>query len=307
MSMPFYDEEFTFTQPDGSQIKVRGTGDQYGATFKTLDGFTITRDTTSGFYHYAKLDKAMDALVSTGVRVGSQDPEKLGLEKVAQPSAEAMRAVATPSTDFSSSPMRWQVRRAQRRAAADPADATMSAPPQRPTVGNFVGLCLLIHFRDQPAPTITQQQVEAYCNKRGYGEFGNNGSVCDYFNDVSDGKLNYTNNVVPYYTTKHPREYYTNKSVTYGLRAQELIREALAHHLANGIKFSGLTADNDGYVYAVNVFYAGTRVNGWREGLWPHSGHLSSKVEVAAGKFGFDYQITDIGEELTLGTFCHEN
>ena len=29
--------------------------------------------------------------------------------------------------------------------------------------------------------------------------------------------------------------------------------------------------------------------------------------ELGPGKLGRDYQITNIGTELTLGTFCHEN
>jgi hypothetical protein len=29
MSTPFLDEEFTFTNPDGSTIRVRGTGNQF--------------------------------------------------------------------------------------------------------------------------------------------------------------------------------------------------------------------------------------------------------------------------------------
>ena len=44
MSFPFYDEDFTFTQPDGTQFRVRGWGDQHHAVFETLDGFTVVED-----------------------------------------------------------------------------------------------------------------------------------------------------------------------------------------------------------------------------------------------------------------------
>ena len=44
MSMPFINKEFTFTQPDGSQLRVRGTGDQHHAIFETLDGYTVVED-----------------------------------------------------------------------------------------------------------------------------------------------------------------------------------------------------------------------------------------------------------------------
>jgi hypothetical protein len=36
MSTPFSGKEFTFTQPDGTPLKVRGWGDQRHAVFETL-------------------------------------------------------------------------------------------------------------------------------------------------------------------------------------------------------------------------------------------------------------------------------
>ena len=44
MSVPFFGKEFTFTQPDGSQIQVRGWGDQHYAVFETLDGYTVAQN-----------------------------------------------------------------------------------------------------------------------------------------------------------------------------------------------------------------------------------------------------------------------
>jgi hypothetical protein len=86
-----------------------------------------------------------------------------------------------------------------------------------------------------------------------------------------------------------------------------LIKEALDNLKAQGFDFSQLTTDDGDYVYALNVFYAGNRVNNWAEGLWPHSYHLLTPYELTPGKLAFDYQITDMGSQLTLGTFCHEN
>lgn len=42
MATQFIGRIFTFTQPDGSTIQLRGSGDQYSAVFETLDGFTVT-------------------------------------------------------------------------------------------------------------------------------------------------------------------------------------------------------------------------------------------------------------------------
>ncbi|MFT4101024.1 MAG: M6 family metalloprotease domain-containing protein [Burkholderiaceae bacterium] len=90
-------------------------------------------------------------------------------------------------------------------------------------------------------------------------------------------------------------------------RARELIVEALTHLRDDGFDFSGLTADASGFVYALNVFYAGPRVNVWSQGLWPHAWALASPFQVTSTKKLNDYQITNMGSELTLRTFCHEN
>jgi hypothetical protein len=49
--------------------------------------------------------------------------------------------------------------------------------------------------------------VDDFCNKPGYTGFGNNGSVYDYFLEISGGRLRYKNLVTPYYTAQHPRSY----------------------------------------------------------------------------------------------------
>ncbi len=71
--------------------------------------------------------------------------------------------------------------------------------------------------------------------------------------------------------------------------------------------FSVLTADSAGFVRALNVFYAGELDNAWSEGLWPHSSALTNPVAVPGNRSFNDYQITNLGSELTLRTFCHEN
>ena len=57
----------------------------------------------------------------------------------------------------------------------------------------------------------------------------------------------------------------------------------------------------------MNVYYSGPVTNNWAEGLWPHSHHLGSPVQLRPGVQAFDYQFTAMGSELELGTFCHEN
>jgi M6 family metalloprotease-like protein len=203
---------------------------------------------------------------------------------------------------------RRQERRAELRAlrAMAAAGGPLLAPPQRQTVGDFVGLCLLIDFSDAPG-TIERDEVERFCNQPGYTGFGNHGSVSDFFSDNSIGRCRYTNIVAPYYRALRPKSYYTDRTIPQPRRAIELMNEALTHHIAQGFDFSPLTADSQGFVYAMNVYYAGPVTNNWAEGLWPHAHHLGSPVPLGPGQSAFDYQFSAMKSELTLGTFCHEN
>jgi M6 family metalloprotease-like protein len=149
---------------------------------------------------------------------------------------------------------------------------------------------------------IPVDEVDRFCNQVGYDGFGNNGSVYDYYSDVSGGLLRYTSLVADYYTTKHPRDYYTDPQEA---RGEELTREALDALLATGVDLSGLTTDHEGYIQALNVFYAGPCVNNWAEGLWPYS----SSMDPYGTRFGsfHDYQVTNLGDGPVLGVYCHEN
>jgi M6 family metalloprotease-like protein len=305
MSTPFTGKTFTFRNPDGSALEVRGWGDQHYAVFETLDGYTVVKG-PGGSYEYAELSGDGRALRPTGARAGDVDPRTLGLPRHARIRRSAAKEQAITARS-NAVPRRWEVRRAEKKALARRrARGRVAAPPPGQTVGNYVGLCLLVEFPDVPG-TIAQPEVDAYCNQLGYAGYGNNGSVRDYFHDVSGGRLTYTNVVTAYYTAAHPRAHYTDPAIPYGTRARELIVEALDDLVAKGFDFGPLSSDGGGYVYALNVFYAGAVSNNWSEGLWPHSWALASPYVAAPGKKLNDYQITDLGAELSLGTFCHEN
>ena len=81
MSIPYFGQEFTFPQPDGTYLKVKGFGNQEKAVFETLDGFTVTRDPVTGFYQYAALSSDGNDLVPTGYQAEKVNPRNLGLSK----------------------------------------------------------------------------------------------------------------------------------------------------------------------------------------------------------------------------------
>ena len=55
MASPFIGKTFTFVQPDGTKFEVRGWGDQHYAVFETLDGYTVVKNPSTGFFEIAQV------------------------------------------------------------------------------------------------------------------------------------------------------------------------------------------------------------------------------------------------------------
>ncbi|MCP3669607.1 MAG: M6 family metalloprotease domain-containing protein [Gammaproteobacteria bacterium] len=308
MASPFVGKTFAFTQPDGTILEVRGWGDQHYAVFETLDGYSVVKNPSTGFFEIAQLSSDETTLEPAPGPQGNLDGAATAVEPGLRINREAARARGMEGA-LRMGGRRCDLRREQRKnlaRAARTLGGPVMAPPQRETVGDFIGLCLLIDFSDEPG-TISRNEVENFCNEQDYSGFGNNGSVSDYFRDNSIGRCRYTNIVADYYRAQHPKSHYTDPNIPQGVRARQLIVEALTHLQANNFDFTQLTADSGGFVYAMNVYYAGEVVNNWAEGLWPHAWHLATPVLLAPGKSAFDYQFTDMSDQLSLGTFCHEN
>lgn len=296
MPIPFVNEDLTFTQPDGREIQVKGWGNQYQAAFESLDGYTLVINSQNGFLEYVTYDGR------ELYPVNDEHPNKFRGEKNVRNFSEILNSRIFSIGDLEKDKTRWSQRIEEARSSRSFINSAAANSNGKP-----VGLCILIDFPDVKT-NITQEMVERFCNLKGYKEFGNNGSVRDYFFDNSNGKMDYTNLVSSFYTAKKTRSYYTDENIRYPIRSIELITEALnAVKLKGEINFDDLSSDDSGNVYALNIFYAGNVVNKWSKGLWPHSHFFPKTFRLKAGRFIHDYQITNIGDELTLGTFCHEN
>jgi M6 family metalloprotease-like protein len=302
----FRGEMFTYHQPDGSELPIKLWGDDDYADEETIDGWRIVRDPKTQFWCYATLSADGMQLISTEIVAGVGSPEALGINKhlrIAKDERMRQHRIHQRSRGRDA---RGRVQREVNAAALEGVIAP--APPSSTTVGARRGLTMLFRFPDHlDDATITRTQVDAYCNQEtGFTEFGNNGSVRQYFSDVSGGLLTYTNHVTDYFTTPNNRDYYTDESISQGTRAREILRQGLDALEAANFDFRSLDLNKDGEIDGINCFYAGERDNAWAKGLWPHASSInwtSKKTGLKAGA----YQITDMSSKLELGTFCHEN
>lgn len=317
-SAPFRNLTVNFKQPDGTQIAIIGNGDEFSAFFETADGYTVVFDPVKKAYCFAQVT-ATGELIPCNVQAHQGNPAALGIAKHLRPAPDVIAQQARTRFERWENTVKvnqqWNQRKMDFRAMASPKLAP--APPGSTTVGDKLGLCLLIDFDDDPA-TIPQADIDGFCNGANFTKFGNNGSVRQYYLDNSNGKLNYSNVVTVYIripNSLHPKSYYNDTKKDAGTQANLLIQDAITimKALPNYTSeilptFNNLTVDANGLVVAFNVFYAGDNGGVWSLGLWPHSSGLDTIVELSpGGKKLFRYQISNIGDALELGTFCHEN
>ncbi len=323
MAIPYHGEEtFTYHQPDGSTFQVKLYGDEFFAYQRTLEGYEVIKDPQSGFWCYARLDASGQAFESTGIPVVTASAKSIASNHALAVSAGAAPAsqtlpIQTVLTRVQESQVEHRVDSKGRPLLPDgqlPATKAITgpypSPPSRTTVGDFVGLCILVDFPDEPG-TITPAQVDNYCNQpSGYTEFGNACSINEFFSIQSEGKFNFNNVVTAYVRMPLPKTYYDNDvDGTWGnSTAQELVETALDILIAQGFDFTPISRDTFGYIYSINVFYAGTCTSGWLRGLWPHSWAIPTKTVDATNNIKANrYEMTDMKTQLSIGTFCHEN
>ena len=296
VAAPHFGSPWKLRQPDGNMVDVRIWGDEYYQVVETPDGYTLMREPDTQWIVYADVTPDGTELVSTGVRYTS---------------ANALPAGVFPHVRITSEAAHAQAMEARTQAFPETQSMYVGGQPKGvpPSTGNVKGLVLLADFDDIPA-TISKSEVENFCNQDGYSNNSNNGSVYNYYNDVSNGMLNYTCYVTDYHRAQGGdfATYYDDCSVQWLDRAKELIVEILDEMEANGFDFSQYDANGDGEIDAINLYFAGGGTScGWAKGMWPGSGSMASLGWSADGKSANRYQITNMGAFLTLGTFCHEN
>ncbi|MFP4380982.1 MAG: M6 family metalloprotease domain-containing protein [Candidatus Sumerlaeia bacterium] len=290
-------EAFVYQESDvqGNTFDVRVWGDEFYQRVETLDGYTLVRDPKTGSFCYAVPADDGNGLISSGKSPALVRGRELGLEKHLAESSEIIAQKATARRKH----MQEQVqKRWQYLQQATPADKRNEPSGDPPTLGEVRSICVMVDFSDEPGVR-TRNEVLDFLNQEDYSLNGNNGSVRDYFHDVSDGQLTYTHFVPDYYhRASHPRSYYDD-DIWYN-NTRELVEEILQALDDSGLDFSEYDSNDDGILDGLSILYAGTRKSG---GLWPHSW----TVEFAAdGIETYRYALSDMSTQLELGTFCHE-
>ncbi len=161
------------------------------------------------------------------------------------------------------------------------------------------GVTMIVDFSDRPA-VFTAAQITDWLNKPGFTMGSTKGSVHDYYYEVSNGQLDLENDVYGYYRAQHPKSWYEGLP---GYSGSDSLVKEMMNYFDPSVDFSKYDNDKNGTTEAINFVYAGSGQT-FAQGLWPHSGNVGQTRDgVRVGR----YNMSDMGNSLTLYVFCHEN
>lgn len=167
-------------------------------------------------------------------------------------------------------------------------------------------LTVLIDFPDQPGFIAKDSIIPMMNQVSGYRGFNLNGSVRQYWSEVSAGKMDYTSEVVGWLRASQPRVNYE----TYAVGGLDKLLAEVLPQLENK-NFTGLTLrSGTNEVYSLNVIVQG----GWGEALRPVAFGMQKPIKifnngVQAVLNGGANSITDMGvdQKMSISNITHEN
>lgn len=296
---PHEGELFHLGQPDGTVVPVLVWGDEFHQDVESPDGYTLVRD-KDGWICYAVLSSDGNEYISSDIRY-TAERRSPALKKKIRIKRESILKKQRKKKEALGYDKLIKPFPAQSPLQYSPPPLEEGAQPAEPT--KVTGLTILIDFPDVKSTT-TREMIENFCNQQGYTGNGNNGSVYDYFRDVSNGQMLYTNFVTQFITAEKEKSYY-DRGEGYNY-VQELLTNILNKLKNQGFDMSQITTTSRNRVVALNIFYAGSPSAGWANGLWPHAGYYSGGVTIDGIGFS-NYQFASLGSRTKLGTFIHEN
>lgn len=332
-AVPAYPGLADVTQPDGRKIQVRLRGDEYFAWHETADGYAVARDQSDGFWKYARPSSNAAAFdIVPGARVGQADPAALKLKPHALPDRAALKAHLRKARD--------SVRNAEPAPAAStgvvvdtdtesiaPSSAIEPEPLAIPVAGtlsikNIVILACFNDHWDSGGGTVQSaygrvavSEYNSLFNTVDYAVDGAVGSVRDYYDEVSYGKLAISSVVTVWVHLPQNESYYGTDSSGLDTNWKQMISDAIDAADAAGFDFSQGDSDGDGWVDCLTVIHSGhgQEYSGAPATfIWSKQGEMSDVVTKDGVKMkscttepalrGLSY-VTSI---TRIGVLCHE-
>ncbi|HCT30467.1 MAG TPA: hypothetical protein DIW31_06980 [Bacteroidales bacterium] len=294
MGVTAYPYPVKVTQPDGTTITIIMQGDERLKWAKTLDGYTLLRN-SKGVFEYAMLNSNGD-LTPSGITVSD----------ISNRNAEELK--------FLSGTQKGLLYSKSQVSMAKSIYAIKSTEAQKvfPTTGSRKLICILMGYTDK-AFTKTQSDFNNLYNQVGYTTGGATGSVKDFYNESSYGQFNLTVTVAGPYTAANNMAYYgANDASGNDVNPRALVSEAINAADAS-VNFADFDNDGDGTVDGVYIIYAGygEEAGASANTIWAHAWSLASPVTKdgkTISKYSCSSELSGTsGTTMTrIGVICHE-
>ncbi|MBO4689723.1 MAG: M6 family metalloprotease domain-containing protein [Paludibacteraceae bacterium] len=311
---------FVYTQPDGSKLTLHYVGDEYLSWLETSDNEVVVKN-ANGFFEYATVING--EIASSGILVGST-PARRVVRSTNSNVRGTRQIIDKERLDSLLMSKHDSIVEAINAEENDESLQSMKKAPAKAQAAQKLPLSMrkdnrvLVILVDFPHMKFLKKasDYEAMWNQHGYSYTGNSlyvrsdivpssGSVRDFYQRNSYGKMDVTATVVGPFTAKHDISYYGTSDGPLPAHApyyefakysnvKELVIEAVkAARDKAGIKFKDFDVDGDTYVDCVHIVFAGTGREYSHAGgtIWSHHGKILSAV-VQGGRSTKDYIIT---------------
>ena len=314
LAAPAYPGILKYTQPDGSEISILLKGDETVHWAETTDGYTLLSNGKNG-WEYAYTDSKGD-LIASGVlarelNIRTSNELKLlrGLSKNIRFSTKQVNVLRSV----------WEAKYGSEKLIGagqffKKGGIYPTTPDGRRKVFSPTGtkrlILILIEYTDVKF-TKTRQDFVDLMNTQNYNLNGAEGSVKDYFNEISYGQFNLQTDVAPQiYTADYDMAYYgAPNGSSHDIRAYDLMLEAVQKADAD-VDFSQYDNDNDGSADGVYIIYAGfgEASSGLVNTIWPHASSISGQLfdGKSITKYSCSNELNANGTLTGIGVICHE-
>lgn len=317
-AVPAYPFPIKYKQPDGSEITIQLKGDERVHWGETTDGYTLLSNGNNG-WEYAITD-ANGELKTSGViarEVGKRTVKELTfLKGVSKNIRFSLKQTNTLKQV-------WEAKYGSDKLIGSDEffkktiDKTSVNDGRRKVFtpsGTKKLIMILIEYTDVKF-TKTRQNFVDLMNTQDYNLNGAQGSVQQYFYEMSYGQFNVETDVAPYiYTANNTMAYYgAPNGSAHDIRANDLMKEAI-EKADPDVDYTQYDNDNDGSIDGVYIIYAGygEATGGGVNTIWPHAGGVTGTFDgKTASKYSCSNELnyngaSNPGTLTTIGVICHE-
>ena len=280
-------------QPGGDTLHCFASGDEYYNWLHDANGYTILRNSQTGYYEYATLKGS--SVVCTGAIAGRVNPASLGI---------ARYAIAPPG---------------EREQLRSRALARVSGTAVSPTTGTINNIVVFVRFSDQNEFTDPLSEYQELFN----GNSPASTSLLAYYEEVSYNQLTINSSFYPApaggqivsYQDIYPRAYYlpydSNLNPTGYVPAGKTAREdSLLLRAVSAVEDQipddlNIDANGDGFVDNI-CFVVEGEASGWSNLLWPHRGSVQGGMIHGKGTWFYNFNIQGFIRDEGSSVICHE-